>query len=134
MPYTIRARKADGSRVTERVASDGSRTIITRTASGGGGITVRNARGRRRVGYNFSGVIDGVQVSKQEREAQIREGLRDLRRDYKHSRGMSKGGTRKHIASIPPEIWYGEAVENGPEAVQDRKHMMKVASKWGFKL
>ncbi len=134
MAYSIRARKADGTRVTERVASDGSRCIITRKPSGAAGIIVRNAKGRREVGYNFSGKIDGVQVSKQEREAQIREGLRDLREDYKHTRGMSKGGTRKHLASIPPEIWYGICAEDGPEAVQDRKYMMKVASKWGFKL
>jgi hypothetical protein len=47
---------------------------------------------------------------------------------------MSKGGTMKHIASIPPEIWYSECAENGPEAVQDKQYMMKLASKWGFKL
>ena len=134
MAYTIRARKADGTRVTERVASDGSRTIITRTPSGGGGIIVKNAKGQRRVGYNFSKQIDGVHVGKAKREAQIRDCLRGLRQEYKHTRGMSGEGTRKHVASIPQEIWYSELAENGPEAVQDRKHMLKLARGLGLGL
>jgi len=79
-------------------------------------------RGPKKVQMNLGA---DVGYSKAKREAQIRTHLNRCRADNVATNGWSKGGTMRHIGSIPAEHWWGTKFENGPESLRDPKELKK---------
>ena len=133
MAYTIRHTKADGSTAVTRVDGPSSVTVERDTDGGAAAVIVKD-RTKRQVGYNFNRKLGGPNLSKQNREAQLRKMLQEMRSEYQHTKGFSKGRTMKHLASIPPEFFYKYRAEHGLDATHDLKHMLKKAREWGVRV
>lgn len=125
MAYRIKHTTAAGTEYTH-VDGDTERAFVPRY-EGTRGVIVR-ASGERKVGYNFR----AGRKSKHAREAEIRSGLDEHRKEYTHTRGMSRGKTMKHVASIPPELWWSEKAERGPTALRDPKELKRFCADWNL--
>lgn len=119
MAYRINHRKANGDTEYTRVDGDTSEVIVRRY-EGTRGVIVK--QGKVEVyGYNFR----KGKKSKYLREREIRENLNELRNEYTHSRGFSRGRTMKHVARIPAELYWCEKANRGPQALRDPKELRR---------
>ena len=134
MGYKMVVKKADGSTEVTSYDPNGDRRIITKETDGSyGAILAKKGKKPRKVAYNFGPMFGGT-LSKKDRVDEINRGLGRLRAAYRSTGGMSKAGTSRHKASIPPEIYYSAIAEDGPDSVRDPKYMEKLISDHGLVL
>jgi hypothetical protein len=127
MAYKMRVRKKDGSFEGYYMDGDTRRSLSEAPqVARAGGVIVKTPHDSVTL-YNFH-----PSRSKAIREKQIRDGLNAERAAYTSSRGFSKGKTMKKVASIPPEYFWGEKMERGPEALRDPKDIKKFCDKHQF--
>jgi len=132
--YRVIHRKADGTTEHSRVGADGKKsTYIQEVSSTAAAVHSKSGTVQRKVGYNFGDKYGGT-LDKKTREDDINRGLNSLRSQYRSTGGMSKDGTRKHVASIPEELYYSEKAEKGPDCFSEPGSLMKFADKWGFRV
>jgi len=132
--YKVVHRKADGTKEFTQVGGDGERsTYIQKPTSTAAAIHSKSGVVQRKVGYNFGDKYGGT-LDKKTREDDINRGLNSLRSQYRSTGGMSKDGTRKHVASIPEELYYSEKAEKGPDCFSEPGSLMRFADKWGFRV
>lgn len=125
MAYRITHHKADGT--TQRTRVDGkSVSTFAPQIEGTRGVVVKDS------GQRFAAMNLHPSKSKYRRTRQIAAHLDDLRKDYTSTRGFSRYKTMKHVASIPPEYWYTEKWERGPNALRDPKELRKYCRDNGF--
>lgn len=130
--YKVIHRKADGTTERTKVGADGTKTsFIEEPCSTAAAVHSKSGTVQRKVGYNFGEKYGGTN-SKHDREADINRGLNRLRSEYRSTGGMSKDGTRKHIASIPEELWYSEKAEKGPDCFNTPEKIKKFVSEWNL--
>jgi len=130
--YKVIHRKADGTTEFTKVGADGEKSsFIKEPGSTAAAVHSKSGTVQRKVGYNFGEKYGGTN-SKKEREDNIRAGLNHLRSEYRSTGGMSKDGTRKHIASIPEELWYSEKAEKGPDCFNTPEKIKKFVSEWNL--
>jgi hypothetical protein len=127
MGYVLKHHRRDGSCEITVDDCKGNRQTFETTQP----VAISNRFGKkskptRKVSYNFRRKFSGKPNSAAARNAEIRSELEGLRNSYTSNKGMTKGGTMKHVARIPPEIWYSEVAENGPGLANDKSRMMKV--------
>uniref|UniRef100_A0A6H1ZF59 Uncharacterized protein n=2 Tax=viral metagenome TaxID=1070528 RepID=A0A6H1ZF59_9ZZZZ len=129
MGYRMTVKHRDGT--VERTRHwDGRAALLVSNSDRACGVVVKDHT-MRKVGYNFSEKIYGRKMSKYQREELIRRQLEAERNDP--GKGWSRGRTMKKIGSIPPEIWYSELAEGGPEALRDPKDKIRLMDKWGLR-
>ena len=130
--YKVVHHKSDGTTEFSSVGAGSDGRIITKDTDGSfAAIHVKSGTPERKVGYNFGEQYGGTN-SKAEREGHIRDGLNRLRAEYRSTGGMSKDGTRKHVASIPEELWYSEKAEKGADCFNTPEKIKKFCSEWGL--
>jgi len=83
---------------------------------------------KREVMYNFSRELGTLST-----EHEMGQMLKQRRRDLRDSKGMTKGGTRQLIASVPAEAWWKEQHEN-PGRLRDDKALKKWVKEQGFNI
>lgn len=126
--------KADGTTEYTQVGPDGKKTTWTKEVSSlSAAVHSKCGTVQRKVGYNFGPKYGGT-LSRKDSVDDINRGLNGLRSEYRSTGGMSKGGTRKHVASIPEELYYSEKAEKGPGCFSEPGSLMKFADKWGFRV
>ncbi len=125
MAYRVTHLKKNGDLERKRIDGDTESAYVLHY-EGTRGVIVAQPRDRK-VGYNFD-----KSMSKQVREGKIRDHLTELRKGYADTRGFSKRGTMKHVASIPPEFWWSEKAEKGPNALRDPKELKRFCQENDF--
>ena len=124
MAYRMTTHKKDGTIERKRVDGNSVSTFVQKH-EGTRGVIVKGSK-KREVFHNFH-----PSLSKQVREAELRQDLDEHRKEYTHTKGMSKSGTMKHVASIPPEIWWSERAERGYDGMRGHKNIKAICDKWG---
>ena len=123
MAYRMFHKKADGSSTYKRkCVQDTDEDKMVPNYSHTSGVIMGPDRGKKQVSYNFGG---GTNPSKAKREAEIRRDLEIQRQESIRTNGMSKGGTMRKVASIPPELYYSEKFEKGAGCFSDPKDIKK---------
>ena len=71
--------------------------------------------------------------SAQIRKAEIGAELNEIRKEYTHTNGFSKGRTIRHVAHIPAESWaYVKSKGRGDALVNNQKEMKRYCQEQNF--
>jgi len=124
MGYRMTVHKKDGT--VEQSENGKAVKALSPLVEGTSGVVVKDYS-KRQVFHNLH-----PSLSKQVREQEIGDDLRSLRKEYTHSKGMSKKGTMKHVARIPAEIYWSERAERGYDNMRGPKNLKAICDKWNL--